>query len=697
MQAEPKSKYSLCMKRAARSSVQTGAGLGSVLGLLMVASACFGPRMPQADERFKSVTADVAFVGNASCATCHEDIATSYKEHGMAQSFYRMASEHEIEPFPSPVVIDSIGGYRYQAVRRDTGYVQIETLLGPDSLEIHRLERPMTYVVGGGGAARTYLAESNGHLYELPLTYYTQTSTWGMSPGYEVVNPRFDRSIPEQCMTCHNGISEAVDGVEGKYSALANGIECEQCHGPGQLHVEAREAEEQAPDSIDYTIVNPKYLSLDLRLDVCQQCHLNGQVSLLREGESGYSYRPGRPLSAHRALYMPEVTDPNQINVVSHAARMRSSACFTESGTMDCVTCHNPHEGFRDQGPEYFNKTCRTCHEPATLSAGMPTEELKQQHDVAANCTSCHMPKVKASDVIHAAFTDHKIRVVTAGAPASVSATKDAHLVPYFDVDDGNAVLEGMAYVVYSVQMGPAGAAAKQRGISLLQDALKDDPDVGEGQFLLGIALYQSGKAREAVGPLQAAIALQENPERLNALAQAYEAVGRPASDAEPLYRRALEIQPAAASVRVNLARLLEAQNRLPSAIAEYEAAIQEEPWLVPGHVLLGGALAKAGQIPNAITRLREAVTLDPVHADALTNLGALLAQTGSVPEGGRYFERAVRAEPQNANALGNLALYTVSSGRPEAALRIAEQALQINPQQGTALQVMEILRQSAR
>ena len=78
------------------------------------------------------------------------------------------------------------------------------------------------------------------------------------------------------------------------------GIGCERCHGPGALHVEARLANPEA-EGPDYTIVNPKHLSLDRRLDVCQQCHLEGTIMLLRDGQTAYSYRPGMPYLYVRA------------------------------------------------------------------------------------------------------------------------------------------------------------------------------------------------------------------------------------------------------------------------------------------------------------------------------------------------------------------------------------------------------------
>ena len=685
--------------------------------LALVASACFGSvaAEAEADARFLNTAADVAYVGDASCATCHAEIAETYAEHGMAQSFYRLTDSTAVEDWTGVPVMHAATGFTYTARREGDRFVQEETRTDADGTVSHRLVRAMTYVVGSGSAARTYLSEENGRLYQLPLTWYTeaagperdstagpsgraasgQAGHWALSPGYEEFNNRFNRTIPERCMACHNGTSEAVPFTDGTYASLASGIGCEQCHGPGTLHVEARLENPDAPDSVDVTIVNPKHLALDLRLDVCQQCHLSGEVSLIRDGETATSYRPSRPLSAHRAIYALAEQDPNRVNVISHADRMKASACFIESsaespgGAMDCVTCHNPHEGFRDKGPDVFNTTCRTCHDPAALQAAMPTPEAKLQHAASANCFSCHMPKVKAEDAPHASFTDHKIRVVQGDEITGVTAAGGS-LTPYFEGDGEGTVTEAMAYVVYGRQGG--GPTALRRGVDLLASALEETPDAGEGQFLLGFARLSMGQAQQAVGPLRAAIAIAENPERLNTLAQALEAAGQPA-EAEGLYRRALAIQPAEASIRVNLGRLLEAQSRLPDALVEYRAAIAEQPWLEQAHVLLGGALARTGAVPDAIAALREAVTLDPDHGDALTNLGALLAQTGDVAGGGRYFARAARAAPRNANARANYALFLANANRPAEAYDEAQAALSVDPQQATARQVVQALQ----
>ncbi|MEM6327157.1 MAG: tetratricopeptide repeat protein [Bacteroidota bacterium] len=653
-------------------------------------AACLSPRdVETMDARFLNLAPEVEYVGSASCASCHEEIYTSYQAHGMANSFYPVDTEAAQAWTTSDLIPSPSSPYAYRVLQSDGQWVQEEALLGDDRQPIARQTRTMDFVVGSGNAARTFLSQdTTGRLYQLPLTWYATDSggRWAYSPGYDELNSRFDRTIPERCMACHNGTSEAVPFTDGRFASLAEGIGCEQCHGPGELHVEARTADPEAPDSMDVTIVNPKWLDIDLRLDVCQQCHLSADVSLLREGETATSYRPGRPLAAHRSLFAPAETDPNEVDVISHADRMKASACFQESASMDCVTCHDPHAAVPSE--EAFSATCRSCHDPDALQASMPTPELQAQHGPDQTCVSCHMPKVEAADAPHASFTDHFVRVVE-DEIESVAQAKDDALRPVFDTDAGNEVTTNMAYVVLGQTSG--SRAAMTRGISGLADALDERTEAGEAQYLLGFARLQLGQARQAIDPLERAVEVEANPERLNALAQAYEQAGR-LTEVEGVYRQALEIQPAAANVRINYGRFLEAQRRVDDARQAYRRAAADAPFDGRAHYNLGTLLAREGDVSGAIRSLREAVRLVPLNGDALTNLGVLLAQQGAEAEAGGFLRRAVNAEPGNANAQANLALYYANTGRLGEAMDRARAALQIDPAQPTAQQVLAAL-----
>ena len=650
---------------------------------------------PDEAARYINTSGDAEYVGDTACFDCHESEYRGYQDHGMAQSFYALTSERVVEQFPGPDVFHPQSDLSYRAIEENGRYFQEEVRRDSDGNVIHRLRREMEFVMGSGSAARTYLTEENGRYYELPLTWYTQTGRWAFSPGYQHVNVRFDRLIPDRCMTCHNSYPDSVPFVEGKYEEVPEGIGCERCHGPGSLHVDARLASPDPASEADTTIVNPAHLSLDRRLDVCQQCHLHTTVSVLREGRSAFDFRPAQALSDHVAFYAAEEPASNSIDVISHADRMKQSPCFLESQAsprpMDCTTCHNPHEGFRAAGPEYFNETCRGCHQVAALQNRFEAAEHLAAHTATSNCFACHMPKVEAEGTPHASFTDHWIRIVSniPNPPGSVE-TRTVRLEPYFQEGDDGDVYRGMAYIVYGRQRGDS--TAMKTGIRLLEESLPDERDSGgddhsvagfaEAHFLLGYAYMQMGDVDRAIPALEAAVLRGADvPERLNALAQAYEAVGRDPAIIERLYRRALEIQPAVADVRTNYGRFLEARNRMPDALEQYRIAIEEQPWLETAHYNLGTAYLRSGDLERAESALREAVRLHPDYVDALGNLGLLLASQGRTDDARTYFERAVDADPQDPVALGNLGAYHLNAGSLSKAIDLLERSIEADPQ----------------
>ncbi|QXD16746.1 tetratricopeptide repeat protein [Rhodocaloribacter litoris] len=644
--------------------------------------------------RFRNVEAGVAFVGDAVCASCHEAEYHGYQAHGMARSWYRLTPENAVETFPSPPIYHAGRGYYYRAFEEAGRFYQEEYRLGPDGEKTHRLVREMHHVVGSGTAARTYLTENNGYLYELPLTWYTQTGRWDFSPGYREDNPRFDRLIPDRCVACHNSYPVSVPFVEGKYERMPEGIGCERCHGPGDLHVEVRLADPEVVGDYDPTIVNPAHLPFERRLDVCQQCHLSGTVSILRERRSAFDFRPSEPLSAHVSLfYREEPTRVDRIDVISHADRMKKSACFqatlAQGNPMECITCHNPHEGFRDKGPAYFNTTCQDCHAPAALVERFDTPAARERHTPEANCIACHMPKVAGEGTPHTTFTDHLIRVVRdEPAPSPEPVHRPPVLKPYFERDAGGTDglrYAGMAYVVYGTQRGDT--LALREGIRRLARALAEDPEHGEAQYLLGFARLRLGEVGEAIPPLETAVRLDPGvPERLNTLAQAYEADGRDPAVIARLYRRALDLQPALAGIRVNYGRFLEAQGRLQEAVALYRQAIEEQPWLVRAHYNLGSALLRDGDMEAGEAALRRALELNPDDPDALTNMGLAHILRGAREAARPYLERAVAVAPSHPIALGNLGAFYLEEDRLDRAIDLLTRAVEVRPDYVDAL-----------
>jgi hypothetical protein len=608
---------------------------GGALLLALALAGCGGEGAEA--PAFANLEADAEYVDAATCATCHEDIAATYASHGMANSMARLTAETRIEPLLQSPIVDPHSGFEYRVIETDAGLAQEERQLNADGAEVARLVRPMDWVVGSGDAARTYFARRGDRLVELPLTWYTQDGgRWDFSPGYRASNPRFGRTMPDGCMSCHNAIPERVGGVEDAFAEIPEGIGCERCHGPGSVHVEARLADDSERDGPDSTIVNPKWLPIDLRLDVCSQCHLHATVNVLRQGEDAYSYRPGRPLSAHEALFaVPGVDEGGGgVAVVSHAARMRASPCYQGSASsatpLECVTCHDPHEGFESRPAGARSAACITCHADG-LADAVPAS-LRREHAKTMGCVSCHMPRVEAEDAPHSAFTDHWIRVVDGPARAVVPEVGRTGVVAPLDRTDREgdvgALYEGVAAITLGVRQQRQDPVAS--GAQFVQIALDrlDAEAWPDARFLLGVALHQAGRAGEAVGPLRAAAEAATpatRPQRLETLARALADAGRP-EQAAALFQNAIDAQPRRPESHREAGRFELAQNRAEAAEGALRDAVRLDPWDPEAHLLLGLAVSARGG--DGTASWREAVRLDP-------ELAAVVASGVRVRAGG--------------------------------------------------------------
>jgi tetratricopeptide (TPR) repeat protein len=538
----------------------------------------------------------------------------------MSRSFHRWTPADRIETTLDTALVHRQTGFQYSVVDNGGQLYQVEFILGAGGKRIHELRRRMDYVMGSGAVARTYFTEENGRLFQLPLTWYRQHG-WDFSPGYELNNARFDRVMPDRCIACHSSYPQPFPFLEGKYAELRAGIGCERCHGPGALHVAERRASADGDSTFDNSIVNPSRLPLARRMDVCEQCHVHTPVTVLREGKDAFSYLPSQPLREQWAFFKVA----GSIDIVSHADRLRQSACFLATRStpkpLECATCHNPHRPPADSAAR--NRPCLGCHSAPVLAERFAQSPSRSDHTAGADCTRCHMPRVKERAVPHGTFTDHWIRVVTPGAASPVRQATGQLIEAYFQRDENGpdaAVYGGMGQIVYAARATDGRALAN--GAAALHRALGADTTRGEAFFLLGVAYQQLGRNDEAIRALEQAVRADSNrPDRLRALAQSYERAARAPAVTDSLYRRALTLQPALAWIRADYADFLQGQGRRESAEQEYRRALDEQPSLPVARFALGTLLAEQGRLGEASSAFQEAVRLDPSLAEALSPL----------------------------------------------------------------------------
>src|SRR5262249_30888704 len=151
----------------------------------------------------------------------------------------------------------------------------------------------------------------DGFLFESPISWFAQKRKWDLSPGFEVANYHFDRPIRPGCLYCHANSAFAVPASINQYRPPifdGHSIDCERCHGPGELHV----MRPVATDGEGPTIVNPARLEPSLRNAVCEQCHLIGDHRIVRADQREEDYRPGLPFERFWTVFVqPEEQEEN--------------------------------------------------------------------------------------------------------------------------------------------------------------------------------------------------------------------------------------------------------------------------------------------------------------------------------------------------------------------------------------------------
>ena len=383
--------------------------------LLGFYSAYLPPVMVHAWSDVPSTPAAKAeYVGAEACANCHRSIYDSFKKTDMGRSMSVVPSELPSVPAGHTITVWSERLKRYYDVQSTpTGVYQSEYQKAEDGSELFRNTQKMAYAIGSGRNGTSYLVTHNGYLYEAPLSLYTKTNTWELSPGFEVADLAFNRPALAGCLACHSGLSRPIAPGLGAYEdppfkELAIG--CENCHGPGSLHVAEHKGQVKASANTR-SIVNPAKLDPWLADNICMSCHQGRAMRVLQPGKTYADFRPGTPLDEVMAIFAAPL-DPKGGSaplspLLEHFSLMSMSKCYTATkGRLSCLTCHDPHFQPTTTAVEYYRQKCLTCHNEQ--SCRLPLHD-RQSREPADDCQGCHMPKQPLNGIAHSILTSHRI------------------------------------------------------------------------------------------------------------------------------------------------------------------------------------------------------------------------------------------------------------------------------------------------
>jgi hypothetical protein len=482
----------------------------------------------------------------------------------MSHSSGRTGAGEFQERFDQPGFRDSSGKYAYTIFREPGRYLLEFRQQGVRQPIEGR--RELRYFVGSGSAARSYLIDVGGFLYEAPVAYYHESASWKPAPGFAgFAYPYLTRPILPGCLQCHASGIQHIAGTQNGYAPqpfLEGGVACERCHGPGSEHIATAKP-----------MVNPAKLAPAERDSICEQCHLSGEIRVPKTGNDEEALPPGDRLADHLTVFVRAGSGSTR-RVTSHAENIAESACKRASGDkMWCGTCHDPHFlPSADEKAAYFRSKCLTCHQPSDCKA--PRASRQANGD---DCAACHMPRNPVSDIDHVVFTDHSIR--RRPDARRTIPSPEADLVPF----RGGAASPrdlGLAYAM--VGRREQNALYLDRAFRLLRQAVADG--ARDPQTLVYLAELYRGRRDDAN-----ALPLYEEAWRTDrsqyaaaAALGAYRMQRGNLEEAIRLWKQALAISPALPLTRLNLAAAQwnsghgdEAQAILQQAL-EFNPAFQE-------------------------------------------------------------------------------------------------------------------------
>jgi len=355
---------------------------------------------------------DRGFLAPDVCAECHRDKFETFQETTHALTSQLPSSTSILGKFTAPenVLETSDAKVSFLMEKTESGFLQHATVRDEVNGRSYTETFSFDLILGSGNHGQSYLYWNRDRLYQMHVSYLSESKTWVNSPG-----PYFDgtidyaRPVPPRCLDCHATwiAFDAKEVNRFERSTLIPGVTCVRCHGPGHEHVAFHRQNPEAKEG--KRIVHPGKLSVTRVNELCAQCHSSGE-----QIGAAFGYRPGELLEAWMEVDLnadaENNADPHSANQL---ARLMQSPCFTKSEGLSCVRCHDPHRSQLGQMKTYAAK-CRECHQPADCGECRSEGPLLEDR-----CVECHMPARRDAQVriqttegrVEALLRNHRIGV----------------------------------------------------------------------------------------------------------------------------------------------------------------------------------------------------------------------------------------------------------------------------------------------
>ena len=619
-----------------------------------------------------------AFVGSATCATCHATQFAAWKTSQHSAAMQEARPGTVLGRFDSTRFSD--GRVTSTFFRRGNRY--FVNTQGTDG-QPHDFEVRYTF---GISPLQQYLVElPGGHVQALLIAWDARPAALGgqrwysLSPGtvaehgdeFHWTGRQYNWNY--MCADCHStGVRKGYNAASDEFrTTMAEiNVACEACHGPGSTHTSwasypswlrrvawrdnglpAQLTERKNVRwSMDSTTGNarrsiPRHT--DREIETCAQCH--SRRSHIADGYTAgarlFDYYA--PLVLIRDLYYPDGQQHDE--VYTYASFLQSKMY---SAGVTCADCHDPHsQKLRQPG----NQTCAQCHSATKYDT--PAHHFHPAASTGAKCVSCHLPDTTYMEID--ARHDHSIRIprpdlsVSLGVPNACTrchVNQDAKWA-------ATQVSTWYPKTPGGFQRFAGAFAADERGTATAADSLASVAgDSAEPAIVRASAIARLGSYSQGV-ELQAAQSWSRDRSALVRLAALQIIQSLPPDQriavAAPLLRdstRAVR-QGAAFLLAPISTQITNPSDRSAFAIAsaEFVGSQQYNADRAPSRLALGAFYAQLGKLDSAASEFKAATRLAPRSQQAYLGLAAVLHAQGRVADAIAELDRANKVLPGDA------------------------------------------------
>jgi tetratricopeptide (TPR) repeat protein len=663
---------------ASRSTIISALAVCAVVGTSVLAWDWFQTVPPE-------VAANPTYVGRDTCAQCHQ--AEFHKwmgsDHERAMDY---ATDKTVEADFNDTTFEYQGVKSHFFRKGDKFMVNTE---GPDG-KYQDFQIKYTF---GIHPLQQYMVEfPDGRVQVLRESWDVKNKKWFYVTPPDVTNERILPGDPlhwtgigqnwnTTCADCHStNLHKNYDPDKNTYhtSWQEINVSCEECHGPGSVHVELAKRKSPFWDrKIGYGLPNLKNKLLSTQLETCAKCHARRyQIhENFRSGKPFFDYY--EPVVLANTLYQPDGQILDEVYEYDSFLQSKMHANHVK-----CSDCHDPHSlKLKFEG----NRLCAQCHDPAKFD----TEAHHHHKDgtAGAQCINCHMAtrmymviderrdhsfRIPRPDLSVALGTSNACNNCHTRADETFQWAADAVKKWYGERKSTDAIHWGVAF--------KAGRAETAEGEPLLLALISRNttPAVVRATAIDLLVNYPSAAS---VAARRAALKDPDALVRLSAVrVLPTDSVDLLVSDLasvlnDPL--RSVRIMAAARLAHLPLDKLTDSQRQaFEKAMVEFRESEGLSLDHAGAHLTLASLARHQGQLQDAISHLTAAIKLEPYLAGPRSELASLMLEHGGDEkeitrlrgEEADLMDRDSTLAPDNADIFYHLGLLRYTLGEWEKA-----------------------------